>query len=174
MLGPLISSVVVAPSSLRLTGHDFLALRTEDVFQQRMPGLFENQGARSFGTQARDGAVELDGEFRFGEQQFQTTERRGGGPDLFCVRAEAAGEFTQQAVDLAKFFFFQMNQFIVEVNGFQRLDKHGGSAAAGSVDDAVDLALSSGDNRHNKAIVANGDEIFLQRAVFVMRAEETR
>ncbi len=88
--------------------------------------------------------------------------------------AQASGELAQQAVDFAKFFFPQVDQFIVKMNGFQGLDKHGCAAAAGTVNHAVHLAFPPRDHRHHKTIVTNGDEIFLQRAVLVMRPQEPR
>src|SRR5580700_7614348 len=72
----------------------------------------------------------------------------------------------------AQLFFVETDELVIEVDGFERLDKERLAAAAGSVDDAFDAALAPGHNRNYKAIVADGDEILLQSAVFAMGAEE--
>ena len=48
--------------------HHRLALPPQHVLEQRMPGV---RAAASRRAEARDGAVELDGEARFGEEQFE-------------------------------------------------------------------------------------------------------
>ena len=84
------------------------------------------------------------------------------------------GEFAQQPVHLAQFFFVQADQLVVELDGLQRLDEHRGSGAARPVNHAVHAPLAAGHDRHHEPVIANGDEIFLQRSVFVMRAQEAR
>ncbi len=88
------------------------------------------------------------------------------------VRAQARGELAQDAVDFASFFLGEAHQFVVELDGFERLDEKGVAAAAGSVNHAIDAALAAGDYGHHEAVVADGDEVFLQRAVRMMRAQE--
>ena len=39
---------------------------------------------------------------------------------------------------------------------------------------AIHAPLAAGHDRHHEPVIANGDEIFLQRSVFVMRAQEAR
>ncbi len=76
-------------------------------------------------------------------------------------------------MDFARFFFGQAHQFVVEVDGFERLDEKGVPAAAGAVNHAIDAALAAGDYGHHEAVVADSDEILLQRAVRMMRAQKS-
>ncbi len=86
--------------------------------------------------------------------------------------AQTGGEFAQDAVDFAGFFFGEADEFVVEFDGFQGLDEEGVAAAAGSVNHAVDAAFAAGDYGDYEAVVADGYEIFLQGAVGLMRAQE--
>ena len=137
-----------------------------------MAGFAQDEAAGFVRADARDDAVEDLREFGFGEDQFEAREGFSGGRDGRGMGAEARGEFAQDAMDFAGFFFGEADEFVVEVDGFHRLDEEGVAAAAGSVDDSVDAAFAAGDNRDYKTVVADGDEIFLQRAVGLMGAQE--
>ena len=73
----------------------------------------------------------------------------------------------------ALLFFAQAHQFIVQIDGFQRLDKQRVPAAARAMNHAVNLALLPGHDRHHEAIVPQRDEFLLQRAVVAMRPQES-
>src|SRR6202035_4351887 len=88
-------------------------------------------------------------------------------------RAQKLRQFAQDAQDLVLLFFAQANQLIVQVDGLERLDEERVSAAAGAVDDAVNLALLARDYRHHETIVAKRDELFLQCSVVVMSAQKS-
>ncbi len=79
VLGPLISSVrcllIEIESDVGTTG---LLLLAQNVFEQRMAGFAQEEAALIFGTDARDDAIEVHGEFRFGEDQFQPRQRFDG------------------------------------------------------------------------------------------------
>ncbi len=75
-------------------------------------------------------------------------------------------------MDLARFFFGEPHQLVVEVDGFERLDEQRVAAGARAVDHAVELAALPGDHRHHEALVADGDELLLQHALFAVRFEE--
>ena len=47
------------------------------------------------------------------------------------------------------------------------------TAAAGAVNHALHATFAAGDDRHHESIVADGDELFLQCAIRLMRAQET-
>src|SRR6202789_991349 len=136
-----------------------------------MAGAAQDQFAGVIGTEARDYAIEIEGEFGFREQEFKLGERRGCGCDFQGVFAQTGGEFAQEAMNFAELIISQTNQFVVEVDGFHRLDEKGVAGTAGSVNDAVDATLAAGDDRHHKTVVADGDEVFLQ--ILVMGAKET-
>ncbi len=88
------------------------------------------------------------------------------------MTAQARGHLHQDAVDFAHLLFGEAHQFVVEVDGFQRLDEQGMAAGTGAVNDAIQLAALPGDYRDHEALVANGDELLLEHAFLAMRAEE--
>ena len=73
---------------------------------------------------------------------------------------------------LAHLLFGEAHQFVVEVDGLERLDEQRVAAGAGAVDHAVQLAPLPGDHRHHEALVADGDEFLLQHAFFAVRAQK--
>jgi hypothetical protein len=93
-------------------------------------------------------------------------------PDGFGVAAEAVRHFEQDAEDLARFLFAEPHQFVIEVDGFERLDEQRASARTGAVNDAFELAALAGDDRHDEALVAYGDELLLQDAFLAVGFEE--
>ena len=92
--------------------------------------------------------------------------------DGIAVGAQARGHLHQDAVDLAHLLFGEADQFVVEIDGFQRLDEEGVAAGAGAVDDAIHLAPLPGDEGHHEALVADGDELLLQDAFVAVLLEE--
>ena len=123
-------------------------------------------------AEARNGAIELDGEARLGEDQFELAHGDQGLADGIGVAAQAVGHLAQDAVDLAGLFLGQPHQLVVQVDGFERLDEQRVAAGAGAVDHAVQLAALPGDDRHHEALVADGDELLLQDAFFAVRFQE--
>ena len=65
-------------------------------------------------------------------------------------------------MDLALLVFEQADQFVVLLDGFQRLDEDGLAAGAGSVDDALDAALLLGFDGDDEAVATDGDQLVLQ------------
>ena len=95
-----------------------------------------------------------------------------GAGNLSGVLAEPRGEVPQNAMNFAQFFFGQAYELVVQFDSFQRLDKQRVTAAAGPMNHALDTPLAPRDHRDHEAVIANRDEVFLERAVFVMRAQE--
>src|SRR5580704_17691921 len=124
-----------------------------------MTGAAQHQLARVIRAQVRHYAVEIQRKFGFGEKQFEYGQGSGGSGDFGGVFTQARGELTQGSMHLAQLFFVETDELVIEVDGFERLDKERLTAAAGSVDDAFDAALAPGHNRNYEAIVADGDEI---------------
>src|SRR5689334_16390404 len=137
-----------------------------------MPRFSKQNAPRIRPAEARNHAAEIGSELSFREQQLQARQSLNRGCDLIRAFAEARCELAQQPVDLPQFLFAQTDQLVIELNGLQRLYEHGVAAAARSMDYSVDAALASGDDRNHEAIVADGHEIFLKRAVFLVRAQE--
>ena len=97
---------------------------------------------------------------------------RGGGADGFAVDAQARRQFAQNAEHLARFFFLQAHQFVVQIDGFERLEKQRLAGGTRAVDHAGQLAALAGNHRHHKALVADGDVFFLQNAFVAVGAQK--
>ena len=69
------------------------------------------------------------------------------------------GELGENAGDLGDFFFGELNEAIIQIDGFERLDENSLSRGAGSVDDARNGAAIAGANRNHEAIVAERDVV---------------
>src|ERR1051326_649160 len=138
-----------------------------------MPRLVEHEAAAGGRTQAWDHASEIDGKPRLRKQQLDSSDRCDGCADLCAAGSQVLRELAQDAVHFALLFFAETYQLVVQVDGFERLDEQRVSGSTGPMNDAGDLALLPRHHRHNEAIVSNGDEIFLQRAVLAVGAHET-
>ena len=75
------------------------------------------------------------------------------------------GEGYKYAMNLGLLFFDEADQFVVLLDGFERLDENGLARGAGAVDNAGDAPLEFGANGNHEAVAADGDEIFLGCAV---------
>ncbi len=117
-------------------------------------------------TQAHRDAVVVFGEAGFGELEFEFGEDVGGGQNRIRVFADLARHFEQDAMDLGLFFIQQAHQFVVLLDGFERLDKDGLSAGTGAVHHALHAALLLDFYRDDKALAADGDQFVLHGAAF--------
>ncbi len=68
-------------------------------------------------------------------------------------------------MDLGLFFFEEADEFVVLLDGFERLDVDGLAGRAGAVNHAGDAALEFAAHGDDEAVAANGDEVFLRGAV---------
>src|SRR5579872_4299855 len=137
-----------------------------------MTGLAQDQATAIIRTDARNHATELARKFGLGEDQLQPRQSLGGGSNGGRMGAQAGGELAQDPMHLARLLFREAHQFIVEFDGFKRLDEKRVAAAAGPVNHSLYPPLAARDYGNDEAIIANRDEVFLQRAVRMMRAEE--
>ena len=117
------------------------------------------------------GALVLLGEAGLGELQFELAENIDGDEDGLGLLAEAGGHFEQDAVNLALLVFEQADEFVVLLDGFQRLDEDGLAAGTGSVDDALDAALLLGFDGDDEAVATDGDQLVLQGVALGEAAE---
>ena len=117
-------------------------------------------------TQRHRYAVVVFGEAGFGELEFEFGEDVGGGQNRIRVFADLARHFQQDAMDLGLFFIQQAHQFVVLLDGFERLDKDGLSAGTGAVHHALHAALLLDFYRDHEALAADGDQFVLHRAAF--------
>src|ERR1035437_6500784 len=81
------------------------------------------------------------------------------------VAADLASESDKNAVDLGLFFFDQANEFVVLLDGFERLDINSLSGRTGAGDNARNAALEFAADGDDEAVAADGDEVFLGCAV---------
>ncbi len=140
----------------------------EHINEERMAGVFEMQAF----AENRDAAVEIHREFGFGEDQIERRHDLGRDANGVAIDSEAAGQLTQDAKHFAHFFFLQADEFVVEVDGFERFEEQGLAGGTGPVNDAGQFAALPGNHRHDKALVANGDVLFLQHAFVAVGAQE--
>ena len=75
-------------------------------------------------------------------------------------------------MDFAHLNFGEPDQIVVQFDGLERLDKERVTAGSSSVHHAFQLLVLTGDHRDDEAIAANGDELFLQNAFFLMSFEK--
>ena len=66
----------------------------------------------------------------------------------------------------------QADQFVVQLDGVERFDEQCVAAAAGPVHDAFDAPFAAGDDGHDKPVVPNRDELFLQQTVLAVLAQK--
>src|SRR5580765_6170263 len=137
-----------------------------------MAGLTQDEAAAIVRTDTRHHAAELTRKFRLGAAQLQASQSVSGGSDRARVQPQAGGKLAQDTVDFAGFFLGEAHQFVVELDGFERLDEERVPAAAGSVNHAIDAPLAASDHGHHEAVIADGYEVFLQRAVRMMGAQK--
>ena len=67
-------------------------------------------------------------------------------------------------MNLGLLFFDQADQFVVLLDGFERLDVNRLARGAGAVNHAGDAALQLGADGNDEAVAADGDEVFLRCA----------
>ncbi len=68
-------------------------------------------------------------------------------------------------MNLGLLFFDEADEFVVLLDGFERLDVDGLAGGTGAVDDAGDAALELAADGDDEAVAADGDEVFLGGAV---------
>ena len=129
----------------------------QHVHQKRMTGVGEVQAR----AEDRNTAVEFVAEAGFGEDQIQRSHDGGGGTDSGGMSAKTVCEFAQDAVDLAHLFLLQADEFVVEVDGFERFQKQGLACVARTVHHARQFAALPGDDGDNKTVIADGDVFVL-------------
>ena len=78
------------------------------------------------------------------------------------VAADLAGERDEDAVNFGLLFFDEADQFVVLLDGFERLNVDGLTGGTGAVDDAGDAALEFAADGNDEAVAADGDEVFLR------------
>ncbi len=93
----------------------------QHVLEQRVARVFEQEAV----AEAGDGAIELGGEARLGEDQLQLRHGDQRLANGIGVGAQAVGHLQQNAVNLARLFLVEPHQLVVEVDGFERLDEQG-------------------------------------------------
>src|SRR5271170_1121656 len=95
-----------------------------------------------------------------------------GSDDLIAMLTQIFRNLGEDPLDFAKFIFSQPHQLVVELDRLQRFDKERAPRSAGAVNYAVNAALLARDDRHHEPVVADGDEVFLDRSVRAMRPQE--
>src|SRR5258707_166734 len=111
-------------------------------------------------------AVVIFSEAGFGELKFEFGEGIGGDQDCIRVLADLARHLEEDAMNLGLFFIQQADEFVVLLDGFERLDKDGLSAGTGAVDDALHAAFLLDFYRDHETLAADGNEFILHGPAF--------
>src|SRR5580704_18676474 len=90
-------------------------------------------------------------------------DSRGRGFERSAIGTDLFSELGENASDFRDFFFGELNEAIIQIDGFERLDENGLAGGAGSVDDARNGAAIAGANRNDEAIVAESDVVLAGR-----------
>jgi hypothetical protein len=135
-------------------------------------GVLEVEERGFVGGESGDDGVGFDGEVGAGEDGVEGGEGGGGEADFGGVFAKAGGDFGEDAMDFAEFFAGEADEVVVEFDGFEGFDEEGLAGPAGGVDDAGGFLLGGGDDGDDEAVVADGDELFLEEAVVAVEFEE--
>ena len=106
-------------------------------------------------------APELLGEPPANHQRFHHRQNRGPVTDHVRLGPDLAGHRQEDAVDLRLLLLEEPDQFIVLLNGFQRLDVHGLPARTRSVDDSRNPPFRLRLDGNHKPLAANGDQFVL-------------
>src|SRR5208283_2589311 len=133
-----------------------------------MPCAMQNEP--SLGQSHRD-AVVVFSEAGFGELEFQFGQDVGSHQNRVGIFSDLARHLQEYAMNLGLFFVEQADQFVVLLDGFERLDKDGLSAGTGSVHYALDTAFLLDLYRDHEALAADGDEFILHGAPFGQLAQ---
>ena len=123
VFGPLISNVRSSPESSSEIGDHPLALLSKNIFEQRVPRLPQNKPWRVRRAEARNDAVKRARKAGLGKYEFELAHDFDSHRDVARHRAETFRHLPEYAVDLASFLFHQANQFVIQGNRFEWLDK---------------------------------------------------
>ena len=119
----------------------------------------------------RHGRLHFVGELPFCENEIQLHRRAVALDDAVRKLADLTGKLRQDAVDLVFFVRAQHADFVVRLHNADRLNKHGGTAAGGIVNEALDFIAELRLNRHNVAAAALGNNSLLQILLVGLRAD---
>ena len=133
----------------------------EMAFEQRMAGGFE---AQKIGRDGWSDAVVVAGKAGAGLEAIDERKNARAFDESLSIAAHLAGERHKDAVNLGLLFFDEADQLVVLLDGFKRLDVDRLTRRAGAVDHAADAALELAADGNDKAVAANGDEVFLRGA----------
>ena len=138
-----------------------------------MAGLLQHHPALAVSDKRRDHTIEIARERCLREQQVQLADHLHRPANIGRMRTELIRNLAQDAKDFALLFFAQPHEFVVEIDGIQRLDEQRLTAAACAMDNAVDPPLLPGNHRDDEPIVSNRDVLFLQYALVAVRLQES-
>ena len=138
------AGVGAADDELALCGGEFESERDDAAagcakmpFEQRMAGGFE---AQKIGRDSRGHAVVVAGKAGAGLEAIDQRQDARAFDQSMSVAAHLAGERHEDAVNLGLLFFDEADQFVVLLDGFQRLHVDRLTRGADAVDHAADCA----------------------------------
>ena len=149
-------------SQLQRERNDLAAGCTKPLFEQRMTGRFK---AKKIGRNRRSHAVVIAGKAGAGLQAVNQSKHSSAVHQPMGIAAHLPGEGDKDAMNLSLLVFQQAHQFVVLLDGFERLHVDRLPRRAGAVNYAANTALQFRADRNDEAVAANGDEVFLGGSV---------
>ena len=148
-------------SKFQAQRHYRSALRPQIALQQRMPRAFQPQHAVA---DLRLDAAIIFGEARFSELQLHFRHDVDGRGDRRPMLGYAAGHLQQDAMHLSLLLLQQAHQFVVLLDGLQRLHKNRLAAGADAMHYAIHAPLLLDLYRDHEALAAYGYKLLLHCA----------
>ena len=142
--------------------NDAAAGGAQALFKQRMAASVE---AQKIGRDGRSHAIVIAGKTGAGLQAVNQRQHARAFAQAVSIAADLAGERDKDAVNLSLLFFDEPHQLVVLLDGLKRFDVDGLAGRTGAVHHAADAPLQLRADGNHKAIAADGDEVFLRRAV---------
>src|SRR5690349_16575015 len=109
-------------------------------------------------TDSWNSGVVIACEGGFGENAIELIQGICRGRDFTRMFAESVTDFGEYAFDLTDFVFAQANELIIKSDRFERLDKECVARAARTMNDTIDTAFLTGNNRDHETVVPDGDK----------------
>ncbi len=162
VLGPLMMSWRSAAVSSRVSG---MTLPPEARRRFSSSGWRPASRCRRSGVMAGSHAVVVAGKAGAGLQAIHQRQHARAFAQFVGIAAHLPGERHKDAMNLRLFFLDEAHQLVVLLDGLQRLDVDGLARRACAVDHAGNLPLQLRANGNDEAVAADGDEVFLGRAI---------
>ena len=136
-----------------------------------MPGIFQQK--RAVRAELGDAGIVLAGKFRLGEGKVQLAQNLGGPNQVVAPLPQLAAEFSQDALYFGEFPVLEFHQFIVQGQGFHRLEIHGCPGRACTVDYTLHAPLLLHSHGNHEPVVPKRHHGILEHSLLAEAAQQT-